>query len=90
MSQDNSIDSVEVKRSYYESGALRCEAPQVNGNMHGMIKEYYPSGALWVETPFVNGYKHGISKEYNREKSSIVRLTLCNRGREVSTLRRKG
>ena len=64
MTQNNSIDNVEVKRSYYESGALRCEAPQVNGNMHGIIKEYYPSGALWVETPFVDGYMHGIARHY--------------------------
>ena len=64
MTQDNSIDNVEVKKGYYKSGALWWEVPYVNGEKHGIRKWYYESGALKVETPYVNGEKHGIVKWY--------------------------
>ena len=40
MTQDNSIATVEVKKSYYESGALLWEIPYVNGNKHGIERGY--------------------------------------------------
>jgi antitoxin component YwqK of YwqJK toxin-antitoxin module len=62
MTRNIAIDNVEVKRFYYDSGALQYEIPCVEGKKHGIEKEYYPSGALWYETPYVNGEKYGIEK----------------------------
>jgi antitoxin component YwqK of YwqJK toxin-antitoxin module len=62
--QNNAIDSVEVKKHYYKSGALERETPYVNGKVHGLAKWYYESGALMVETPYVDGKEHGIVKWY--------------------------
>ena len=64
MNQDNSKDIVEVKREYYESGALWGESPYVNGKKHGLEKLYYESGVLYKEAPYVTGKKHGIEKHY--------------------------
>ena len=86
MTQANSKDEVEIRKSYYESGALQYETPYVNGEKHGIAKWYYRSGALLWVTPYVNGKVQGIVKNYNREKSNIDRLTLCNNDREVLTL----
>ena len=84
MTQDNSIDAVEVKSEYYKSGALSSETPFVNGVANGIAKIYYESGALWVETPYVNGERHGISRDYDRDNSNICCLTLYNMDREVA------
>ena len=64
MTQNISIDSVEVKKHYYKSGALMWEAPYVNGKEHGIEKWYYESGALMAEAPYVDGKRHGIEKWY--------------------------
>jgi len=64
MIQRNSTDKVEIRKTYYESGALCDEIPYVNGKRHGIKKCYYASGALWDESPYVNGKKHGIVKSY--------------------------
>ena len=64
MTQNISIDSVEVKKHYYKSGALMWEAPYVNGKEHGIVKWYHESGALWSEAPYVNGERHGIERTY--------------------------
>ena len=40
MSQDNSTDTVEVKRNYHPSGALWIETPFVNGYRHGLERGY--------------------------------------------------
>ena len=76
-----------IRRIYYKSGALYWEVPFVNGKEHGTEKEYYMSGALWHETPFVNGNVHGIKKEYEKPTSSIVRLTLYDKDRRVSSVK---
>ena len=81
MTQNNSEDTVEVKREYYESGILWFETPYVNGKEHGTEKIYYKSGALQCETPYVEGKIHGIGKIYNRENSNIDCLTLYNKDR---------
>ena len=72
MKQDNSMDKVEVRKIYYESGALCWETPYVNGKKHGIVRSYYASGALLWETPYVNGKKHGIEKCYY--ESGALRL----------------
>ena len=64
MSQDNSIDTVEVRKEYYASGALYSETPLVNGKKHGIARAYYESGALLWVIPYVNGQRHGIEKTY--------------------------
>ncbi|MFA5706690.1 MAG: hypothetical protein WDA41_10085 [Candidatus Neomarinimicrobiota bacterium] len=64
MTQNNSSDKVEVRKSYYKSGALWRETPRVNGKEHGIKKWYYESGDLYLEIPYVNGERHGIEKEY--------------------------
>ena len=64
MTQNNAIDNVEVKKSYYESGALWHETPYVNGKIHGIAKQYDESGALMFVTPYLNGDIHGIEKWY--------------------------
>jgi len=40
MSQDNTKDTVELKKEYYESGALSSETPFVKGKAHGIKKRY--------------------------------------------------
>ena len=53
MSQNNSTDTVEVKREYYGSGALRDETPYKNRERNGIAKYYYESGTpRWV-IPYV-------------------------------------
>ena len=89
MAQYSSIDKVVIRRAFYESGALRWEIPYVNGNMHGIARFYYASGALRRETPYVTGRMHGIEREYNKDTSNISYLTLYDRDREVSSLRRE-
>ena len=64
MTQNNTIDNVEVKKHYYESGALWYEIPYKKGRKHGIEKWYYSSGALQFETPYLNGDIHGIEKLY--------------------------
>ena len=64
MTQDNSIDTVEVKKYYFASGALWIEDPYVNGKIHGIDKWYYESGALERETLYKKGKRHGIVKVY--------------------------
>ena len=64
MTQDNFLDKVEVRKEYYESGALWVETPYVDGNKHGIEKRYYESGALDWEVPYVDGKKHGIERVY--------------------------
>ena len=64
MTQNNTIDKVEVKRIYYPSGALWYETPYVDGKEHGIEKGYYESGALKKEIPYENGEMHGIVKAY--------------------------
>ena len=83
MTQDNSIDNVEVeiRRSYYESGALYSEAPYENGKKHGIAKHYYESGALYWETTFVNGEMHGIEKWYYASGTLWGEIPYVNGGR---------
>ena len=64
MIQNINIDNVEVKKSYYASGALFAETPYVNGKEHGIEKAYHESGTLEREIPYVNGERHGILKSY--------------------------
>ena len=64
MTQNNSIDEVEIRKTYYESGALWLEIPYVDGYKHGIEKEYYESGVLACETPHVNGTIQGIARVY--------------------------
>ena len=40
MPQNNTIDTVEVRKEYYPSGALSCETPFVNGYRHGISRDY--------------------------------------------------
>jgi antitoxin component YwqK of YwqJK toxin-antitoxin module len=84
MLQNNTIDTVEVKKEYYASGALLAEIPRVNGERHGIVKTYNETGTLYAEVPFVKGKAHGIKKRYDKDNSNIDRLTLYNRGREVA------
>ena len=46
MTQDNSIDTVEVNKNYHESGVLWLETPYVNRVKHGIEKEYSDTGVL--------------------------------------------
>ena len=87
MPQNNTIDTVEVRKTYYDSGALRYEIPYVNGDIHGVGKRYYESGAICFETPFVNGQRHGIAKCYDEDKLNIDCIKLYKRDREVLVLR---
>jgi antitoxin component YwqK of YwqJK toxin-antitoxin module len=84
MIQNIAIDNVEVKKSYYESGALEREIPYVNGKMQGIVKWYYTSGALLWEIPYVNGNKHGIERGYDNDNSNIHCLSLYDKGQTVA------
>src|SRR5690606_31770160 len=64
MNQNVTIYKFEVRRRYYESGALYSEAPYENGERHGIEKGYYESGALRYEIPYIDGSRHGIEKGY--------------------------
>jgi len=83
MTQNNTINTVEVRKEYYATGALLSEIPYVNGERHGITKEYYSSGTLYAEVPYVKGKAHGVKKHYDKDNSNIDRLTLYNSGREV-------
>ena len=61
---DNSKDEVEIRKCYYDSGALWWESQYVEGRRHGTERGYYESGALSWETPYVNGEIHGLVKGY--------------------------
>ena len=78
MTQINTIDNVEVRKEYYESGALLWEIPYKNGKEHGMAKVYYESGALRYETPRVNGEKHGIAKHYYESGALSLEVPYVN------------
>ena len=81
--QDNSLDKdkVEIRKDYYNSGALHRETPYVNGEKQGIERDYYESGALWYETPYVNGNMHGIAKGYYYESGALWRETPYVNGR---------
>jgi antitoxin component YwqK of YwqJK toxin-antitoxin module len=40
------MDKVDVRKSYYPSGALKQETPYVDGKRHGILKGYDESGTL--------------------------------------------
>lgn len=63
----------EVKKAYYESGALKAEFNYENGKKHGLTKVYYESGALEAEANFENGKRHGLSKYYSEDEKLIMR-----------------
>ena len=84
MTQNNSIDTVEVRKDYYRSGALRCETPYVDGKKHGIDKGYYETGALKWEVPYKNGKMHVIKRSYDNDKANIVCLALYDKDREVA------
>jgi antitoxin component YwqK of YwqJK toxin-antitoxin module len=45
----------EVRKSYYESGALHTEWNFKNGKLEGLAKTYYESGTIKSEGVFKNG-----------------------------------
>ena len=64
MIQDNITGKVEIRKGYYNSGALKSVTPYVYENIHGVEKYYYETGALWWEAPYENGKRHGILRNY--------------------------
>ena len=86
MTQNDTIDQVEIRREYYKSGALYSEGPYMDGVEHGIERGYHKSGDLWWETPCVNGDRHGIAKHYNRDILNIDCVTLYKSDREVLEL----
>ena len=78
MIQSITKDEVEVRKEYYESGALWAESPYENGERHGIEKTYYETGALWWETPYVNGERHGIVKCYYRSGNLLAETPYVN------------
>jgi len=87
MTQNNTINTVEVRKEYYATGALLSEIPYVNGERHGITKEYYSSGTLYAEVPYVKGKAHGIKKGYDKEKTNIFCLVLYNKNQEVYSIK---
>lgn len=69
-----------IKKVYYESGAIKREAPYVNGIIHGLRIDYYESGPKESETPFVNGVLDGMIKGYY-ESGALLRETLYVNGK---------
>ena len=84
MAQYSSLDNVEVKRTYYTSGALCYEAPFMNGVKHGIVMNCYTSGSPWWVIPYVNGKMHGIEKYHDKDSANIYCLTLYKEDREVA------
>jgi antitoxin component YwqK of YwqJK toxin-antitoxin module len=78
MTQNNTINTVEVTKEYYSSGALMCETPYVNDKEHGIEKWYYESGALEREVPYVNGRRNGIVKAYYESGALWWEIPLVN------------
>ena len=55
----------EVRKEYYESGALKSEYTFKKGKREGLFKEYYESGALKSEYTVKNGKPEGPIKKYD-------------------------
>ena len=47
----------EVKRTYYESGALKSECFEINGKKNGEYKYYFANGELIHKCYYDNGIK---------------------------------
>ena len=54
----------ETKRTFYDSGQLREEAPYADGVIHGVLKRYFENGQLSEESPMVAGRLNGSYKLY--------------------------
>ena len=71
-------NNVEIRKTYYLSGALWWVTPYVNRERHGTEKLYYETGSLEWETPYVNGKKDGVEKYY--AESGALRIETPYKG----------
>jgi antitoxin component YwqK of YwqJK toxin-antitoxin module len=60
----SSLGFAEVRKEYYESGALKAEWSYKDGKLEGLAKRYYESGALKAEVNYKDGKPEGIHKQY--------------------------
>jgi antitoxin component YwqK of YwqJK toxin-antitoxin module len=60
-----SIGFSEVRKEYYESGALKKEVTFKNGKKEGLAKKYYESGVLRLSILYKNGKPEGFYTIYD-------------------------
>lgn len=61
----NGKQGPEIRKAYYESGALKKEAAYENGVQEGTTKLYYENGKLDAESNFESGKLSGLTKFYH-------------------------
>jgi antitoxin component YwqK of YwqJK toxin-antitoxin module len=79
--QETSNNSgVEIKKKYYESGALEFEVTLENGVFHGPSKKYYESGKLMNLVQFQNGVRIGESIIYYETGPVMIKENYNEKG----------
>ena len=78
----------EVKKIYYESGALKSESNIENGKLEGLMKSYYESGATKTEWNHKNGKLEGLAKYYS-ESGLLIKRENYKNGKLVGEWTRK-
>lgn len=59
------MSNITWESGYYRNGKFWCEAPYVNGRVHGLARSWYENGQLQCETPYVNGRIHGLARSWH-------------------------
>lgn len=57
----------ELKRTFYDSGELRSECFEINGNKNGICKIYYKEGILKIQCNFIDNKLNGEFLRYNKD-----------------------
>jgi antitoxin component YwqK of YwqJK toxin-antitoxin module len=63
-----SEDTIQIKRTYYETGELSSETRYVNGKKDGLATHYYPNGTIRMKTTYKDD-KDVINERYRPDGS---------------------
>ena len=67
-----------IKKEYYESGALLHEYSVRDGRKHGPYRRYYESGALRMSATYRDGFMEGPEEEFFENGRLQVRRVYCH------------
>ncbi len=80
------VQSEEIKKKYYDNGAVQFEYNYKNGKLHGITTEFYESGVKKTETTYKAG-KIIAQKKYNLNGNLTYTLKYAN-GKKIETTKR--
>lgn len=53
--------SIEIRKSFYDSGELKADAQILNNQRHGVAHNYYKNGSVHTKMHYKNGVKNGLA-----------------------------